>query len=45
MRMIHYMIPFDPFSRPLTGTVARRLEDIFAYRRTALEKMFGMKVE
>lgn len=45
MRIIHYRIPFDSFSRPLTCTVARRLEYIFAYRRTALEEMFGMKVE
>ncbi len=43
--IIHFSIPFDPFSRLLSGTVARRLEYIFAYRRTALERMFGVKVE
>ncbi len=43
--IIHYSIPFDPFSRLIAGLVARRLEQIFDYRRTALESMFGMKVE
>ena len=43
--IIHYIIPFDPFSRLLSDLVARRLEDIFEYRRTALENLFGMKVE
>jgi ligand-binding SRPBCC domain-containing protein len=43
--IIHYSIPFDPFSRLLSGPVARRLEYIFDYRRTALGSMFGMKVE
>jgi ligand-binding SRPBCC domain-containing protein len=43
--IIHYSLPLDPFSRALSGLVARRLEYIFAYRRTALGNMFGMKVE
>jgi ligand-binding SRPBCC domain-containing protein len=43
--IIHYSIPLDPLSRLLSSFVARRLEYIFDYRRTALESMFGMKVE
>jgi len=42
--IIHYSIPFDPFSRLLSRLVARRLEYIFDYRRTALESMFGMRI-
>jgi ligand-binding SRPBCC domain-containing protein len=40
--IIHYMLPFDPFSRPFSGLVARRLEYIFDFRRDALNRMFGM---
>jgi len=39
--IIHYMLPFDPFSRPLLGMVERRLAHIFDYRQDALRKIFS----
>ena len=41
--IIHYAIPWDPFSRIFSGTLALRLEYIFEFRRTTLEGMFGFK--
>jgi ligand-binding SRPBCC domain-containing protein len=41
--IIHYSIPYDPFSRLISGLVARRLEYIFDYRRMKLEELFRMK--
>lgn len=38
---VHYMLPFDPFSRPLHALFVRRqLQRIFAYRTDALRRMF-----
>lgn len=34
--IVHYMLPFDPFSRLVAGLVARRLEYIFDFRREAI---------
>lgn len=42
--IVHYSIPFDPFSRIISGLVASRLEYIFDYRRRALETMFDAKI-
>jgi len=41
--IVHYSIPFDPFSRPLGRLVARRLEYIFEFRRMKLEELFSGK--
>ena len=41
--LIHYMLPYDPFSMLISALVARRLEYIFDFRRTTLEGMFGFK--
>ena len=43
--IVHYMLPCDPFSRPLSGIVARRLAYIFDYRHDALEKHFGTRLQ
>lgn len=42
--IIHYALPWDPFSRILSGIVARRLDDIFEFRMTTLKNMYGFKV-
>jgi hypothetical protein len=43
--IVHYMLPCDPFSRPLSGMVVRRLAYIFDYRHDALEKHFGLRLQ
>ncbi len=43
--IVHYMLPCDPFSRPLSGIVARRLAYIFDYRHDVLEKHFGTRIQ
>ena len=40
--IVHYMLPFDPLSRLLSGVVVRRLDQIFDHRRDALQKFFGL---
>lgn len=38
---VEYALPFPPLSDPALGLVRRDIEAIFAYRRHALEKIFG----
>ncbi len=42
--IVHYVLPFDPFSRVIAGRVARRLDGIFDFRREALARMFDGKL-
>ena len=40
--IVHYALPFDPFSRPLHDLIVRRqLESIFRHRYGALAEHFG----
>lgn len=42
--LIHYALPFDPFSRPMHGLLVRaQLDRIFSFRREALKKHFPMQ--
>jgi ligand-binding SRPBCC domain-containing protein len=40
--IVHWVLPFEPFSYiPLGGTVAKKLDEIFAYRREKLDILFN----
>lgn len=39
--IVHYRLRWEPVSRLLAGVVASRLSRIFAFRRQALEDLFG----
>jgi len=42
--IVHYILPFDPFSTFLLGkTVKSKLNEIFDFRRDVLEKIFPLK--
>ncbi|PLX66064.1 MAG: hypothetical protein C0602_13110 [Denitrovibrio sp.] len=44
--IVHYILPLEPFSRFLLGgIVSKKLDDIFSYRRKALDKKFNSKKE
>jgi ligand-binding SRPBCC domain-containing protein len=40
--IVHWVLPFEPFSHILLGgTVAKKLDEIFAYRREKLDILFN----
>jgi len=42
--IVHYILPFAPFSRLIAGQVARQLETIFDFRHKTLQSMFATTV-
>ncbi|UFS70992.1 SRPBCC family protein [Geomonas sp. RF6] len=39
--IVHYILPFAPFSRIIAGQVAKQLDTIFDFRHKTLQKMFS----